>query len=94
MKLLSCLLLLALSISSCVVAVKKPPKVVSRGNENRELRVQRKKTGRSFRRKIGPKGDPKALTDADGNVKRRQSIIDLRALLLDDDEDDVCDDTG
>jgi hypothetical protein len=71
------------------VAAKEPPNVISRGDENRQLRVQRKKTSRSFRRKIGPKGDPKALTDADGKVKRRQSIIDLRALLLDDDEDYV-----
>ena len=89
MKHFSCLLLLALTTFSCVLAVKEPPKVVGKSDENRQLRVQRKKAGRSFRRKIGPKGDPKPLTDADGNVKRRQSIVDLRELLLDDDDDDV-----
>ncbi|KAI2508884.1 Metallo-peptidase family M12B Reprolysin-like [Fragilaria crotonensis] len=89
MKLLSSLLLLALTTSSCVLAVKESPKVVNKGDENRQLRVQRKKTGRSFRRKIKPKGEPEDVLDADGNVKRRKSIVDLRELLLDDDEDDV-----
>jgi hypothetical protein len=78
-----------MTTTSSVLAVRESPKVVNTSDENRQLRIQRKKTGRSFRRKIGPKGDPKPLTDADGNVKRRQSIVDLRELLLDDDEDDV-----
>ena len=72
-----------------MLAVKESPKVVNKSDENRQLRVQRKKTGRSFRRKIQPKGEPEDVLDADGNVKRRKSIVDLRELLLDDDEDDV-----
>ncbi|KAI2508882.1 Metallo-peptidase family M12B Reprolysin-like [Fragilaria crotonensis] len=89
MKLVSCLLLLALTISSCVSAVKESPKDESDSDENRQLRVQRKKAGRSFRRKIQPTGEPEDVMDADGNIKRRKSIVDLRELLLDDDEDDV-----
>jgi hypothetical protein len=72
------------------LAVKESPKNDNRSeSDNRQLRIQRKKTGRSFRRKIQPKGEPEDVMDADGNVKRRKSIVDLRELLLDDDEDDV-----
>lgn len=33
--------------------------------------------------------EPKPVADDDGNNKRRQSIVDLRGLLLDDNDDDV-----
>ncbi len=94
MRLVSTVILFALATSSCVLAVKESPKADNsnsnnNSDENRQLRIQRKKAGRSFRRRIQPKGEPKPITDADGNIKRRQSIVDLRELLLDDDEDDV-----
>ena len=89
MKLVSSLLLLALTTSSCVFAVKESPKINSNSDEDRQLRIKRKKTGRSFRRVVKAKGPPKDIADSNGKIKRRQSIVDLRELLLDDDEDDV-----
>ena len=56
---------------------------------DRMLRLQRKKVSRTFRRKITPMGQPELVIDSNGNVKRRRSVVDLRQLLLDDDEDDV-----
>jgi hypothetical protein len=70
--------------------VKESPKVnTNNDDEDRQLRRQRKGSGRKFRRIVKPKGAPKDLAGADGTVKRRQSIVDLRELLLDDDEDDL-----
>lgn len=89
MKLFLSVLLLALATSSCVFAVKESPKANSNNDEDRQLRVTRKKVSRSFRRVIKPEGAAKNLADADGKIRRRQSVIDLRELLLDDDEDDV-----
>ena len=89
MKSISSLLLLALITQPCVLAVEESPKIDINSGENRLLRIKQKRTSRSFRRVIKPKGAPKGLADADGNIKRRQSIVDLRELLLDDDEDDL-----
>ena len=61
---------------------------ITNSNDDRNLRIKRKKISRTFRRKIKPNGDPESVTDAYGKEMRR-SVVDLRQLLLDDDEDDV-----
>ena len=80
------LVLFALTTSSCVFAANEStPKIDNHGNDQlRQLRTTPKKT-----HKIKPQGTPKAVRDANGKVKRRQSIVDLSELALGDDEDDV-----
>jgi hypothetical protein len=54
----------------------------------RNLRT-RKKRGRTFRRAIRPSGDPETVMDTEGRVRFRRSRLNLRELILGDEEDDV-----
>jgi hypothetical protein len=57
-------------------------------NTDRQLRT-RKKQGRTYRRAIRPTGDPETVRDAKGNVRLRRSRLNLRQLILGDEEDDI-----
>ena len=88
MNLFSSLLLLALTTSSCVLAVREfSPTIDDTGEDNDgELRnLKRNKAGGSFRHKIEAKGIPKLIKNAKGKIKRRKSVVDLSGLLLGDD---------
>jgi hypothetical protein len=57
-------------------------------NTDRNLRTRHKR-GFTFRRAIRPTGDPETIRDSNGNVHLRRSRLNLRQLILGDEEDDV-----
>jgi hypothetical protein len=79
------LLYLILLTLSCIEANKSS---LLMNTDNRNLRT-RKKRGRTFRRAIRPTGDPETIQDSNGNVRLRRSRLNLRQLILGDEEDDV-----
>jgi hypothetical protein len=62
--------------------------IEQQSSDSRNLRT-RKKRGRTFRRAIRPSGDPETVMDAEGKVRFRRSRLNLRELILGDEEDDV-----
>ena len=80
MNLFSSLLLLALTTSSCGLAVHESSPTIHDIDEDNDDELRNLK--RNKRNKIKAKGIPKLIKNAKGKIKRRKSVVDLSGLLL------------